>query len=133
VTEPEWVTFEVVLAIHEAQIAEHGGSDGIRDHHLLDSAVARPRQFYAYSDNASLYQLAAAYALGMVKNHAFVDGNKRTAWVVCAVFLELNGITVIADQSAVVAVMMGAADGTVTQEMLSAWLEQPDVTRSKGV
>jgi len=71
---PEWITYEVVLAIHEAQIAEHGGLTGIRDHGLLESALARPKNLHAYSANASVCGLAAAYARGLAKNHAFIDG-----------------------------------------------------------
>jgi death-on-curing protein len=122
--EPEWVDFDVVLAIHEAQLAEHGGSGGIRDRGLLESALARPRNLYHYSPDASLGRLAAAYALGIAKNHAFVDGNKRTAWVVSAVFLELNGKPVTAEQAKVVAMMLAAADGSVDEEQFSTWLDE---------
>jgi death-on-curing protein len=123
VKEPEWVTYDVVLAIHEAQLAEHGGSAGIRDQGLLDSALARPKNLYVYSEHVTLAQLAASYAIGLAKNHGFIDGNKRTAWVVCAVFLELNGIPVTADQASVVAMMLGVASGTVTEEQFAQWLE----------
>ena len=121
--EPEWVAHDVALAIHEAQLAEHGGSPGTRDQGLLDSALVRPQNLYAYGENVTLAQLAAAYAVGLAKNHAFIDGNKRTAWVVCAVFLELNGIPVTADQTIVVAMMLGIASGTVTEESFAHWLE----------
>jgi len=122
-TDPEWVAFEVVLAVHEAQIAEHGGLSGIRDQGLLESALARPQNLYAYG-NASLHDMAALYAIGLAKNHTFVDGNKRTAWIVCATFLELNGLVVIADQSSVVTMMLRAAEGTVNDEQFSAWLRK---------
>ena len=82
--EPEWIAYDVVLAIHEAQLAEHGGSPGIRDQGLLDSALARPQNLHVYSEGATLAQLAASYAVGIAKNHGFIDGNKRTTWVVCA-------------------------------------------------
>ncbi|MBV9676213.1 MAG: type II toxin-antitoxin system death-on-curing family toxin [Acidobacteriaceae bacterium] len=121
--EPYWVAYDVVLAIHEAQLAEHGGSLGIRDQGLLDSALARPKNLYAYSEQAALAQLAASYAVGLAKNHAFIDGNKRTAWVVCAVFLELNGIPATADQTSVVTIMLGVASGTITEEQFARWLE----------
>ena len=97
--EPEWVAYEVVLAIHEEQLAEHGGLPGIRDQGVLESALARPKNLLAYSPGASLHQLAAAYAVGIGQKQGFFDGNKRTGWVVCAVFLELNGMRVIADQA----------------------------------
>ena len=121
--EPEWVSYDVVLAIHEAQLAEHGGSPGIRDQGLLDSALARPQNLHVYSEGATLAQLAASYAVGIAKNHGFIDGNKRTTWVVCAVFLELNGVPVRADQASVVTTMLGVASGTLTEEQLAQWLE----------
>jgi death-on-curing protein len=122
--EPKWVSLAVVMAIHEAQLAEHGGSVGIRDQGLLESALARPRQVYAYSDSPSLCRLASAYAFGIAKNHAFLDGNKRTAWVVCAVFLELNGRRVVASQADVVATMLGVADSSLNEEAFAEWLER---------
>jgi death on curing protein len=122
--EPKWVSLAVVMAIHEAQLAEHGGSVGIRDQGLLESALARPRQVYAYSDSPSVCRPAAAYAFGLAKNHASLDGNKRTAWVVCAVFLELNGRRVVASQADVVATMLGVADSSVNEEVFAEWLER---------
>ena len=127
--EPEWIDFAVVLAIHDAHLAEHGGPSGIRDQNLLESALARPRNLFSYSPNATVRQIAAAYAIGIAKNHAFVDGNKRTAWVVSAVFLELNGVSIMASQTDVVRAMRGIADGTISEEQLVSWLEQNDVTR----
>ena len=122
--EPRWVSHAVVMAIHEAQLAEHGGSAGIRDQGLLESALARPRQTFAYIDDATLPRMAAAYAFGLAKNHAFLDGNKRTAWVVCAVFMELNGLTVVASQAEVVTTMLGESDSSVSEEAFVAWLER---------
>ncbi len=123
-SEPKWVSLPVVMAIHEAQLAEHGGSAGIRDTGLLESALARSKQIHAYAENPSLEQLAAAYAFGLAKNHAFLDGNKRTAWVVCAVFLELNGRRVTASQADVVTTMLGVADGSITEDSFVTWLER---------
>jgi death on curing protein len=125
--EPQWIAEEVVLAIHEAQLAEHGGSMGIRDRGLLESALARPKNLYSYSENTTLHLLAANYAFGIVKNHPFTDGNKRTAWVVCAVFLEVNGLSVSADQGEVVAMVVGLAAGEVSEEQFAGWLTR--VTR----
>jgi death on curing protein len=122
--EPEWVAMEVILAIHEAQLAEHGGATGIRDKALLESALAPPKNLYAYSEKVSLNLLAAALALGIAKNHAFVDGNKRTAWVAGALFLELNGIRVISAGAEVVSVMLDAADGKLTEEEFARWLDK---------
>jgi len=129
VTAPEWVAYSVVLAIHEAQLAEHGGSAGIRDEGLLQSALARPQNVYAYSETATLYDLAAAYAIGLAKNHPFIDGNKRTAWVVCAVFLELNGISVVIAEQDVVSTMLDVADGTIDEQAFSRRLQEPGSTR----
>lgn len=130
VRDPEWIAYEVVLAVHEMQLAEHGGSAGIRDQDLLESALMRPQNVHLYSPEGTIYDLAALYAIGLVKNHAFVDGNKRTAWLACALFLELNGLFVIAAQEDVVVIMLGAADGTITEEVVSAWLQRSDVTTS---
>jgi death on curing protein len=122
--EPEWVALDIILAIHEEQLAEHGGLLGIRDQGMLESALARPQNLFAYSPGASLHQLAAAYAVGIGKNHGFVDGNKRTAWVVCAVFLELNGMRVFADQADVVRVMLQIATDSITEANVVSWLNQ---------
>lgn len=122
--EPKWVSLSVVMAIHEAQLAEHGGSTGVRDSGLLESALARPRQIYACVEGPSLERLAAAHAMGLAKNHAFLDGNKRTAWVVCAVFMELNGRQITATQADVVTTMLGVADGSVTEESFVIWLRR---------
>ncbi|MBV8829395.1 MAG: type II toxin-antitoxin system death-on-curing family toxin [Acidobacteriaceae bacterium] len=126
--EPEWIDFDVVLAIHDEQLAEHGGSSGIRDQGLLESALARPRNLFAYSPHATIRELAATYVVGIGKNHGFVDGNKRTGWVVGAVVLELNGVTVTADQSDVVRIMFGIADGSISEKAFVSWLERADVT-----
>ena len=126
--QPEWIDYDVVLAIHDEQLAEHGGLSGIRDQGMLESALGRPRNLFAYSPSATLCQFAAAYAVGLAKNHGFVDGNKRTAWVVCALFLELNRISVIAEQAEVVRVLVGVADSTISEEELVSWLEQKNVT-----
>lgn len=92
----------------------------------------RPQNVHLYSPDASLYDLAAAYAVGLAKNHAFLDGNKRTAWLVCALFLELNGIAVMATEEAVVLTMLGVAAGSMSEEELSAWLQRPDVTQRQS-
>ena len=122
--EPEWIAIEVILAIHEAQLAEHGGAMGVRDRALLESALARPKNLFAYSTNLSLNRLAAALAVGIAKNHAFLDGNKRTAWVACALFLELNGVPVVSDSAEVVSAMLAAADGKLAEEEFALWLDK---------
>jgi death-on-curing protein len=128
VKEPEWIEPDVVFAIHEAQLAEHGGLLGIRDRGLLESALARPKNLYNYSSGIALVHLAASYAAGIAKNHSFVDGNKRTAWVICAVFLELNGVGVDADQGEVVQMMLALANGSLAEKQLADWLKRPNVT-----
>jgi death-on-curing protein len=90
--DPIWITRDLATAIHNRQLAEHGGADGVRDEGLLDSALGRPRHLFAYTDpTPDIPTLAAAYAFAIAKNHAFIDGNKRTAYVVCRTFLVLNG------------------------------------------
>lgn len=121
-TEPQWVPLAVVMAIHEAQLAEHGGRMGVRDQGLLESALARPRQIYAYAEEPDLFQLAAGYAFGIAKNHAFADGNKRTGWVVCALFVELNDRSIIATQADVVTTMLRVAAGEISERDFAAWL-----------
>jgi death on curing protein len=111
------------LAIHAEQLAEHGGTEGIRDECLLESALARPKHLYRYSPDVSLHALAAAYALAVAKNHPFVDGNKRTAWIVCAVFLELNWKPVTLDPREVVEMMLGLAGGSIDEQQFAAWLK----------
>lgn len=130
--DPTWVSVPVVMAIHEAQIAEHGGSLGVRDQGLLESALARPRQIHAYVDDPSMPAMAAAYAFGIAKNHPFTDGNKRTAWVVCAAFLELNGRRVTATQADVVAAMLGLASGEISEEQFALWLERNSAQTRAG-
>src|SRR3954454_17405902 len=92
VDDPIWITKELVLAIHSRQLAEHGGADGVRDEGLLDSALGRARNRFAYEDpTPAISDLAASYTFGIARNHAFIDGNKRTAAVVCETFLVLTG------------------------------------------
>lgn len=117
----KWVTKSVVLAIHEQQIAEHGGTAGTRDIGLLESALARPQNLAAYGepDRAAM---AAAYAFGIARNHPFLDGNKRTSYVVTLVFLRLNGFEVVADEATRLQTWLGLAAGDVTEETLAEWL-----------
>jgi death on curing protein len=111
--------------IHDRQLAIHGGMAGIRDEGLLSSALARPQNLFAYSDpKPDLAQLAAAYAYGLVKNHAFVDGNKRTAHVVYRAFLALNGANFSVDQEAKHTAMIRLADGSLTEEQFADWIRQ---------
>ncbi len=119
--EPVWLLRSVVEAIHDEQLAEHGGGDGLRDAGLLDSALARPRNLAAYGD-PDVAALAAAYGYGIARNHAFVDGNKRTAFVAVELFLELNGHALQADDAACVIAMEGVADGSMDEQAFVAWI-----------
>lgn len=127
--EPEWLTLDVVLAIHEEQIAEHGGGEGLRDQGLLDSALARPRNLAAYGE-PDLPALAAALGHGLARNHPFVDGNKRTAFVAVETFLGLNGLALVADDAECVVAMLRLAAGDLSEEGFAAWLR--DNTRPSG-
>jgi death-on-curing protein len=108
-------------AIHQAQIREHGGSLGVRDEGLLESALARPQHKFAYATKTDWGTLAAAYAFGLAKNHGFVDGNKRVAFMAAYVFLGLNGYDLNAGEPDVVATMEGVAASTVTEAGLARW------------
>jgi death-on-curing protein len=121
--EPVWVLDEVVPAIHQRQLAEHGGGAGIREASLLASALAKPRQIFAYGGpEVSLPRLAAAYAAGIAGNHPFVDGNKRTALVVCLLFLRLNGLELVATQEEKYEAFLRLAAGSLSEAKLAEWL-----------
>jgi len=121
--DPIWITTELTIAIHERQLAEHGGAEGVRDVGLLESALARPRQQFAYEDpTPSIPALAAAYAYGIARNHAFIDGNKRTAYVVCRTFLILNGFDLTAERIDRYTTFLSLAEGSLSEAELSKWL-----------
>ena len=117
-----WVLFKTVLAIHKRQIAEHGGSDGVRDEGLLLSALARPQNVQAYSEDADMAAFAAAYAFGIAKNHPFIDGNKRTALVVMRTFLSANGCVFEASQEEKYTTFLKLADGSLSEDELVTWV-----------
>jgi death-on-curing protein len=119
--EPIWIDKPEVLIAHSMQLAEHGGSDGIRDETLLDSALAKPRNVFAYADSPSLPRLAASYAYGIARNHAFVDGNKRAALVVSEGFLRLNGMKVVSNPEEKYLTFLHLADGSLSEDDLAAW------------
>jgi death on curing protein len=123
VTSPtwRWIKESSVLAIHEEQIAEHGGLAGVRDLTLLLSALARPQNLAAYGD-LDIADLAASYAVGIARNHAFLDGNKRTAWVVAETFLLKNGYELIARDDDGVTAMLAVADGSMPEQEFAIWL-----------
>lgn len=120
--EPVWVLESTVLKIHRLQIAEHGGSHGIRDQGLLASALAKPKNLHAYSETTDLAALAASYAYGIARNHPFLDGNKRTAFVVCRTFLKLNGKDLTASAEEKYETFLRLAEGSLTEADLAAWL-----------
>ncbi|MFM6063004.1 MAG: type II toxin-antitoxin system death-on-curing family toxin [Microcystis panniformis] len=118
-----WISEQAARAIHHQQLALFGGAEGILDPGKLSSALARPRHLHTYNPDVSLYQLAAAYCWGLAKHHPFVDGNKRTAFVVMATFLQVNSIELIAPEAEVVATMLAVAAGEMSEEELGAWLQ----------
>ncbi len=123
--EPRWLLVEAVLAMHKVLIAEHGGVAVVRDRGLLESALDRPKNLFGYEHPApSLTRLAASYAFGIAKNHPFADGNKRVALTASAVFLEINGCSLEADEAEAVAVFRDLAAGGVGEVELAAWLER---------
>jgi death on curing protein len=120
--EPLWLDRSVVEALHAAQVREHGGQLGLRDQGLLESALSRPVHLWSYDDTADLVALAAEYGFGLAKNHAFLDGNKRIAFVGTNVFLLLNGFEIEAPETEAVDVMLGVADGSVDRVALTSWI-----------
>ena len=116
-----WIKESSVLAIHEEQVAEHGGLGGVRDMPLLQSALARPQNLAAYG-SPDVADLAASYAVGIARNHAFLDGNKRTAWVVAETFLLKNGYELIARDEDGVTAMLAVAEGTMPEQEFAIWL-----------
>jgi death-on-curing protein len=120
---PVWVRDDVVLAIHSRQLAEHGGEEGIRDENLLASALTRPRDLWGYGDpQPDLAGLAAAYAFGIARNHAFVDGRKRTAYVVCRTFLRLNRCDIDAAADEKYIAFLRLAEGSLDEVGLATWI-----------
>ena len=129
---PRWVTRLVVEAVHTDQIREHGGRAGLRDEGSLESALARPRQRLAHEPSADLAELAAAYGFGLARNHPFVDGNKRVAFLAMAVFLGLNGTAIECPEVEVVTIMLALAAGELSEDELADWLRPRMVERAKG-
>ena len=117
-----WIVDSVVLAIHEVQLAEHGGMVGIRNEGLLASALARPRNVQAYGEAPHAAALAASYAFGLSRNHPFLDGNKRTAFVVMELFLNLNGWNLTAEDADCISTMEALASGKVGEKAFAGWL-----------
>ena len=118
---PVWIDLEVVLAIHDEYLAEHGGQPGVRDRGLLESALSRPRNQFEHGE-AAVTRLAASYAFGISRNHPFLDGNKRTSLVVVELFLELNGYELTASDVECVTTFLNLAAGDLTEEQLADWM-----------
>ena len=118
-----WVEADVALATHRNQLAQHGGGDGVRDHGLFDSAMARPQNLMAYAQPDAA-ALAASYAYGIARNHPFIDGNKRTAAVVSETFLILNGFRLEASDAEVVVIFLDLAAGELSEDELADWFRE---------
>ncbi len=128
-----WIEKPLALAIHDRQLAEHGGAGGVRDETLLDSALARPKQLHAYGQPPpDLADLAASLAYGLARNHPFVDGNKRTAAVACEVLILLNGANLEADDLELYPQYLGLAAGTLGEAEFAAWLRLRIATKPVG-
>ena len=125
--EPVWLLDTAVLIAHEISLANFGGAEGIRDTHLLTSAMARPKNLFVY-EKPDLYELAAAYTSGIIKNHPFVDGNKRAGFLAGAAFLELNGITLIASEPEATRIILSVASGVVNEAQLANWYRENTCT-----
>ena len=119
-TEWRWVAPDVVYAVHDRQLSEHGGGQGVRDQGAIESALARPQNLAAYGE-PDVADLAAAYAFGLAKNHGFVDGNKRTAWGVARLFLADHGVRLSFDKADAVRTVEGLAAGRIDEETMAAW------------
>ena len=121
--EPTWILDDVVQAVHSMLLAEHGGGIGIRDEALLESALARAKQKYTYEPETSIFELAAAYSFGITKNHPFVDGNKRTAFTIGTLFLEINGNILAAPEPEAAITFENLAAGQLDEIQLAKWFE----------
>jgi death-on-curing protein len=127
-----WIERALALAIHDRQLAEHGGSTGVRDEGMLESALARPQQRYAYGDPPpDLADLAASLAFGLARNHPFVDGNKRTAAVACEVFILLNDGSLEAEDHELYPVYLQLAEGSLDEAGFAAWLRPRIVLKAE--
>ena len=118
-----WLNSAVIIAVHEAQLAEHGGGTGVRDQNLLVSALSRPQNLAAYG-TPDAADLAAAYGFGISRNHAFIDGNKRTGFVAAEMFLNLNGYQLTADDANSAVTMLAVSAGDITEAEFVAWIRQ---------
>ena len=130
----EWIDKALVLAIHDRQLAEHGGSSGLRDERLLESTLARPEQLFAYGDpEPDMADLAASLAFGIARNHPFIDGNKRTAFIAYLTFLALNECVFDATPEDRYLTMFALAEGKLKEKAFAAWLRTHIHNRALGV
>lgn len=130
-TEPVWITVEDCLSFHDKLLARFGGAGGVRDVGLLESALARPRHLFAHG-SPTLFELAALYAHGIVRNHPFIDGNKRSAMLAATLFLEANGLRFSAEEEQAVVQMLALASDAITAEAFARWLEKTCSGRPAG-
>ena len=122
-TEPQWISKKALLLLHEESLAAFGGARGLRDEGLLDSALARPRNTHAYNTGSTVADLAASYGYGIAKNHAFVDGNKRAAFLSIGLFLAINGYRLTAHPVDAVQTILALASGELDQQGLAGWIQ----------
>ena len=127
--EPRWIRKKGLLMLHEESLAMFGGASGLRDEGLLDSALARPLNTHAYNADSTLADLAASYGFGLAKNHAFLDGNKRAAFLSIGVFLSINGHKLVADQVDAIQSMLAVAAGELEEKGLAAWIQKNIVAK----
>ena len=125
--EPIWVLREVVIAVQQMLLAEHGGLSGIRDEALLDSALSRPQNLFSYENSVSIFDLAASYSYGLALNHPFVDGNKRVALTTAAIFLEINRYSLNATEAETVITFEHLASRRLTEKQLALWFQNTTV------
>ena len=129
--DPLWIEERDVLAIHDRLLAAHGGAQGLRDQGLLQSALARPRQHHVYANTAGIVELASLYTAGIVRNHPFVDGNKRTGFVVGVLFLELHGFDFTASEEDATQAVLDLASGKTDEAGYTSWLRSNSKPRRK--
>lgn len=124
IAKPVWINARALEFLHDESLALFGGSSGMRDESLYQSAMARAQNLFAYEENCSIAQMAAAYCYGLAKNHPFVDGNKRAAFLSIGLFLGLNGFRLQVDQVEAIQITLGVASSQVTEEQLADWVEK---------
>lgn len=128
--EARWISKKALLLLHEESLVTFGGASGLRDEGLLDSALARPQNTHTYNPASTLADLAASYAFGLAKNHAFVDGNKRAAFLSIGMFLAINGLKLIAEQLDAIQTILAVAAGELDEQGLAAWIHRNSVEQT---